>query len=132
VYHDIYRPYAVYDGWLQRAYCGLSRHRCSMVKMVDVTAENQTAKSEFYLLTYLLASQRIRIDIEIFPQYRIDIVSKSKKWHWSITNANTCSAYVLNTLLSVCLLTGAGWTDGVLTSAQSCTSTRPTLRNSYA
>jgi len=50
-----------------------------MVKMVDVTAENQTAKSEFYLLTYLLASQRIRIDIEIFPQYRIDIVSKSKK-----------------------------------------------------
>jgi len=37
-----------------------------------------------YLLTYLL---NIDIDIAIFRQYHIDIVSKSeKKWYWNITN----------------------------------------------
>jgi len=43
----------------------------------------------FILVTYLLSKCRSRIDVDIdiaiFRQYRIDIISKSNEWYWSIS-----------------------------------------------
>ena len=49
----------------------------------------------FVLLTFLLNID-IDIDIAIFHQYCVDIVSKWKEWYWSITNVDMTRVAVVS------------------------------------